>query len=53
MLSNSPGSVGFEAAPFKLTQDYVDVFGGVNTPGFDDYKSLCKQAYQGKASRLN
>ena len=48
MLSNSPGSVGFEAAPFKLTQDYVDVLGGVGSPGFDDYKKLCKQAFQGK-----
>ncbi|TVY85286.1 Phosphatidylinositol 4-kinase pik1 [Lachnellula suecica] len=46
MLSNSPGSVGFEAAPFKLTQDYVDVLGGVGSPGFDDYKKLCKQAFQ-------
>jgi hypothetical protein len=48
MLSNSPGSVGFEAAPFKLTQDYVDVLGGVGAPAFDDYKKLCKQAFQGK-----
>lgn len=48
MLSNSPGSVGFEAAPFKLTQDYVDVLGGVGSPGFEDYKKLCKQAFQGR-----
>jgi phosphatidylinositol 4-kinase len=47
MLSNSPGSVGFEAAPFKLTQDYVDVFGGVGSQDFADYKKLCKQAFQG------
>ncbi|KFZ07225.1 hypothetical protein V501_06650 [Pseudogymnoascus sp. VKM F-4519 (FW-2642)] len=46
MLSNSPGSVGFEAAPFKLTQDYVDVLGGVNSAEFQDYKVLCKQAFQ-------
>ncbi|RDL37424.1 Protein kinase-like (PK-like) [Venustampulla echinocandica] len=46
MLSNSPGSVGFEAAPFKLTQDYVDVLGGVGSPEFDEYKQLCKQAFQ-------
>ncbi|KFY01226.1 hypothetical protein V490_01002, partial [Pseudogymnoascus sp. VKM F-3557] len=46
MLSNSPGSVGFEAAPFKLTQDYVDVLGGVNSAEFQDYKALCKQAFQ-------
>jgi phosphatidylinositol 4-kinase len=48
MLSNSPGSVGFEAAPFKLTQEYVDVLGGVGSSDFEDYKKLCKQAFQGK-----
>lgn len=47
MLSNSPGSVGFEAAPFKLTQDYVDVLGGVGSPDYEQYKKLCKQAFQG------
>jgi phosphatidylinositol 4-kinase len=47
MLSNSPGSVGFEAAPFKITQDYVDVLGGVGSQHFEDYKKLCKQAFQG------
>ncbi|KAJ2990692.1 hypothetical protein NUW58_g2825 [Xylaria curta] len=46
MLSNSPGSVGFEAAPFKLTQEYIDVLGGVGSPDFEDYKSLCKHAFQ-------
>jgi phosphatidylinositol 4-kinase len=47
MLSNSPGSVGFEAAPFKLTYEYVDVLGGVGSAEFEDYKRLCKQAFQG------
>ncbi|KAH7046541.1 phosphatidylinositol 4-kinase-like protein PIK1 [Macrophomina phaseolina] len=46
MLSNSPGSMGFEAAPFKLTQEYVDVLGGIGSPGFNLFKSLCKQAFQ-------
>lgn len=46
MLSNSPGSVGFEAAPFKLTQDYVEVLGGINSPGFEGFKALCKEAFQ-------
>ncbi|KAI9712508.1 MAG: Phosphatidylinositol 4-kinase pik1alpha (PI4-kinase)(PtdIns-4-kinase) [Chrysothrix sp. TS-e1954] len=46
MLSNSPGSVGFEAAPFKLTQEYVEVLGGTDSPAFERYKSLCKQAFQ-------
>ncbi|TWU73557.1 Phosphatidylinositol 4-kinase pik1alpha (PI4-kinase)(PtdIns-4-kinase) [Metarhizium rileyi] len=46
MLSNSPGSVGFEAAPFKLTHEYVSVLGGLNSPDYEDYKKLCKQAFQ-------
>ncbi|KAJ2894153.1 uncharacterized protein MKZ38_007899 [Zalerion maritima] len=46
MLSNSPGSVGFEAAPFKLTHEYVDVLGGVGSPEWEGYKKLCKQAFQ-------
>ncbi|RFU72020.1 phosphatidylinositol 4-kinase pik1a, partial [Trichoderma arundinaceum] len=46
MLSNSPGSVGFEAAPFKLTHEYVDVLGGVGSQDYEDYKKLCKQAFQ-------
>ena len=49
MLSNSPGSVGFEAAPFKLTHEYVDVLGGIGSPDYDDYKKLCKQAFQGRS----
>ncbi|KAG6364476.1 hypothetical protein INS49_006077 [Diaporthe citri] len=46
MLSNSPGSVGFEAAPFKLTHEYVEVLGGIGSPEWDDFKRLCKQAFQ-------
>lgn len=48
MLSNSPGSVGFEAAPFKLTQEYIEVLGGIGSDDYEDYKKLCKQAFQGK-----
>ncbi|KAI9813932.1 MAG: Phosphatidylinositol 4-kinase pik1alpha (PI4-kinase)(PtdIns-4-kinase) [Thelocarpon impressellum] len=46
MLSNSPGSVGFEAAPFKLTQEYIDVLGGPESEGFKEFTRLCKQAFQ-------
>uniref|UniRef100_L2GAM5 1-phosphatidylinositol 4-kinase n=1 Tax=Colletotrichum fructicola (strain Nara gc5) TaxID=1213859 RepID=L2GAM5_COLFN len=46
MLSNSPGSVGFEAAPFKLTQEYIEVLGGIGSDDYEDYKKLCKQAFQ-------
>lgn len=47
MLSNSPGSVGFEAAPFKFTHEYLEVLGGVGSQDYEDFKKLCKQAFQG------
>lgn len=46
MLSNSPGSLGFESAPFKLTQEYVDVLGGQTSERFEEFRTLCKQAFQ-------
>lgn len=45
LLSNSPGSVGFEAAPFKLTFEYVEVLGGVDAPCFEVFKDLCKKGF--------
>jgi phosphatidylinositol kinase/protein kinase (PI-3 family) len=45
ILSNSPGSVGFEMAPFKLPQEYIDILGGVNSEKFAEYKSLTKSAF--------
>ncbi|EGG11197.1 uncharacterized protein MELLADRAFT_92333 [Melampsora larici-populina 98AG31] len=30
VLSNSPGSLGFEMAPFKLSQDYIELLGGIH-----------------------
>lgn len=46
MLSNSPGSIGFESAPFKLTQEYVDILGGFDSPKFQEFRTLCKQGFQ-------
>ncbi|KAF9974691.1 Phosphatidylinositol 4-kinase pik1alpha (PI4-kinase)(PtdIns-4-kinase) [Actinomortierella ambigua] len=45
MLSNSPGSVGFEMAPFKLPQEYIDVLGGVGSDKFAEFKVLVKKAF--------
>ncbi|KAI8910804.1 kinase-like domain-containing protein [Gorgonomyces haynaldii] len=45
MLSNSPGSVGFELAPFKLPQEYVDVLGGIYSPVFQSFKKLMLEAF--------
>lgn len=45
ILSNSPGSVGFEMAPFKLPQEYIDILGGVNSEKFAEFKALTKASF--------
>ncbi|KAI8998239.1 kinase-like domain-containing protein [Gaertneriomyces semiglobifer] len=45
MLSNSPGSVGFELAPFKFPQEYVDILGGIGSDKFKEFRALCKEAF--------
>lgn len=45
-LTNSPGgNINFEAAPFKLTQELVDVMGGARSTLFNTYRKLTIQAY--------
>ena len=34
MLSNAPGYVGFESAPFKLSHEYMELLGGLHSPSF-------------------
>ena len=46
MFSNSPGNMGFEAAPFKLTLEYVEVLGGLEGAAFLKFKELLKDAFQ-------
>lgn len=45
MLSNSPGSVGFELAPFKLSQEYLSILGGSASPKFEEFRSLLKKGF--------
>ncbi|GEQ66927.1 hypothetical protein JCM33374_g590 [Metschnikowia sp. JCM 33374] len=45
ILSNSPGSVGFEAAPFKLTAEYIEVLGGLQSRFFRLFVDLCKECF--------
>lgn len=40
MLSNSPGNVNFEQSPFKLTQEFLDVMMGENSPDFQYFQQL-------------
>lgn len=46
MLSNSPGSVAFEASPFKLTYEYIDVLGGINGEAYKKYVQLMKDGFK-------
>ncbi len=41
MLSNAPGKgLQFERAPFKLTTEFVEVIGGINSPNFSKFRKL-------------
>lgn len=46
ILSNSPGSLGFEAAPFKLTTEYIELLGGQDSPYFTMFSDICKQCFK-------
>lgn len=46
MLSNSPGNIGFEAAPFKLPLEYIDVLGGIEGAPFWEFKRLFKEGFE-------
>lgn len=45
LLSNSPGSVGFEAAPFKLTSEYVNLLGGNESAPYLLFVDMCKKCF--------
>ncbi|KAJ1487592.1 kinase-like domain-containing protein [Baffinella frigidus] len=45
MLSNTPGDMAFEQAPFKLTSEYVQVMGGKDSGSFAYFRELCVQGF--------
>jgi hypothetical protein len=45
MMSNSPGSMNFEQAPFKLTSELIDVMGGQRSRYFIRFKKLMAQGF--------
>ncbi|KAL1665867.1 kinase-like domain-containing protein [Schizophyllum commune] len=46
MLSNTPGNLGFEAAPFKLPVEYVDVLGGIEGAPFLEFRKLFREGFE-------
>ncbi|RLN71729.1 hypothetical protein BBJ29_002713 [Phytophthora kernoviae] len=45
ILSNNPGNMAFEQAPFKLTADFVELMGGPRSAHFRRFRSLCVRAF--------
>jgi phosphatidylinositol 4-kinase len=43
ILTISPRNLGFEMSPFKLTQELIDVMGGVGSDMFEYFKILMLQ----------
>lgn len=45
ILANNPGNMHFESAPFKLTQEFVQLMGGPRSASFRRFRSLCVRAF--------
>jgi len=45
MLSFSPGGINFESAPFKLTNEYIELMGGRESNMFMYFKILIMQGF--------
>ena len=46
LLSNSPGgNMNFENAPFKLTNDFIDLLGGTTSTEFEQFRRACAMAF--------
>lgn len=46
ILGLSPGGVGFEAAPFKFPRDYIDILGGMDSDGYQEFRTLMQQGFR-------
>lgn len=51
LFVTSPGGFNFESAPFKLSQELIDVMGGQGSDGFNYYKLLFFQALEAARER--
>jgi len=47
ILESSPGgNLGFEAAPFKLPLEYIEVLGGLDSEPWKEFKSLVQDGFK-------
>lgn len=46
LLSNSPGKgFKFEKAPFKLTNEFVEILGGITSKKFKEFRELMREGF--------
>ena len=45
ILGISPGNVGFETAPFKMTKEYVNLLDGINSDTYNYFISLLTKGF--------
>jgi phosphatidylinositol kinase/protein kinase (PI-3 family) len=54
ILGASPGmNMNFESAPFKLTKEYVDLLGGIDSPAFKKFESLFVNGFLALQKNIN
>lgn len=46
MLANTPGNIRFEAAPFKLPAEYIEVLGGVDGAPFFEFRKMFREGFE-------
>ncbi|KAG6850990.1 hypothetical protein H0H93_004477 [Arthromyces matolae] len=46
ILSNTPGNIGFEAAPFKLPFEYIEVLGGINGAAYLEFRRFFREGFE-------
>ncbi|KAJ1457677.1 kinase-like domain-containing protein [Pelagophyceae sp. CCMP2097] len=53
MLGGSPGGLNFETAPFKLTDEYVDILGGIGSPNWDVFAVTFARGLHALGAKVN
>ncbi|KAK2466904.1 hypothetical protein APHAL10511_001162 [Amanita phalloides] len=46
ILSNTPGNIGFEAAPFKFPFEYLEVLGGTGSAHYLEFRRLFREGFE-------
>ena len=53
VFGTCPGGINFESCPFKLTSEYINILGGLNSDMFVYYKVLMIKGFLELRKHLN